>query len=119
MEPHQLYMIYIFVLFYRFESESKVPSVLSSLAELLTTKQQYEKLKKYANESEKASPIIEKALQNCEYNLKWAEANVPNITTFIRKYVHDDVPDSALTLSVSFITFLLTTIYFIYECCLN
>lgn len=106
------------ILFYRFEKESEVSSVLSSLAASFTTTKQYEKLKKYVSKLEKPSSTINKALQSSEYNLKWAEVNIPYITDFVEQYVKE-TPSSAMTHSVSCIALSLATFYFFYEYCLN
>lgn len=89
-----------------------MPTILSSLAAFFTTKGQYKKLEKYANKLEKPSTIIIEALQNSEYNLKWAEANVPNITNFVKRYVNYGTPDSAMSLSVSFTTLIISYVLY-------
>lgn len=96
-------------MFHRFESESEVPSVLSSLAASFTRAEQYDKLKMYADELEKPSSTINKALENCEYNLLWAAANVPNITNYVKQFVAEDEEDSsAMSLSISFTTLIVS-----------
>lgn len=89
-----------FILYYfRFESKSEVPRVLSLLASQFTSNEQIEKVNKFVEENKSAlGPVdtLQTSLQNANYNLKWAEKNIP----VIKKYLKLD-SSSAYTTIVS------------------
>lgn len=92
----------IFVYFakktFRFETDTEVPSLLSSIATRATTSTQIDKISKFSDSNELGSnKVLQTALNSANFNLKWASENVPEIKSFI---------NNAVTSSVSFILLL-------------
>lgn len=83
----------------RFETETEVPSLLSSIAKQATTTAQIVKISKFSDSNELGSnKVLQTALNSANFNLKWASENVPEIKSFLN--------NDAVTSSVSFILLL-------------
>lgn len=83
----------------RFETETEVPSLLSSIAKQATTTAQIDKISKFSDSNELGSnKVLQTALNSANFNLKWASENVPEIKSFLN--------NDAVTSSVSFILLL-------------
>ncbi|XP_055325495.1 uncharacterized protein LOC129579438 [Sitodiplosis mosellana] len=84
-----------------FETDNELPKILTQLIGRSTTSEQIEKLRKFVKENDlESNKNLKTALTNADFNLKWAEQNVPIIKDFVKEK-EDEVPGSAMTHTIS------------------
>lgn len=67
----------------RFETDTEVPSILSSIASRTTTNAQIQIIQKFSDENKLEDKNLRSSLQSAEFNLKWANENVPEIISIL------------------------------------
>lgn len=101
LELINLHYIYIFYAF-SFQTKSMVGSILVRLANRFTYREQIKKLKLFAEniKNEYGSlATIPRAINNAEYNLNWADKNMPTIIAYLKDSNSDGVrPHASLLL---------------------
>lgn len=90
---------------FRFETDTEVPSLLSSIATRATTSTQIDKISQFSENNELGSnKVLQTALNSANFNLKWASENVPEIKSFLNNAVTSSV-SFILLLGVAFVAF--------------
>lgn len=82
----------------RFETKDEVPKILVQVVGRSTTNEQIEKVRKFVQDNDfESNQNLKTALTNADFNLKWAEYNVP----IIKSYLDKTYPGSAVTHTIS------------------
>lgn len=81
-----------------------VATILSQLATRFSTREQTDKLKTFVEKNKDEYGPITKGITTAEYNVKWADKNMPEIIAYLKGKPSGGVKSHASLLLVAFVS---------------